>query len=176
MMKAVRKDTKSINQKQYQQSIQALFEISGLAIQQQRSQLKIKNPHQLDQHLHQCKVQQKKPTLPTSQSNGLQNEAQAAAPLQQNVDQHLELGQQISAMPIQGSSATTTTAQLQQCAHKIVQQMNHIQHFQLQINQQEIQLPLTGSSASSPLSRDERNSSLIDVDLAKEESQQICKF
>lgn len=152
-MKSVRVDTKTISEKPYQQQIQQLFEISGRAIQHERFQLKLQNPQQLNKHLQQRQVEKRKFILPASQSNNA-----VAAALQQNMYQLLELGQQVSAT--QGSSTATATAQLQQCTHQILQ---HIQHFQLQANQQEIQLPLAKSSASSSNSLWEGYS--LDIDL-----------
>jgi len=143
MMEAVRMDTKTITEKQHQQQIQQLFEISGRAIQYERCQLKLQIPQQLNKDLQQRQVEKKKFILPASQSNNA-----VAAALQQNVYQLLELGQQVSST--QGPSTGTATALLQQCTHQILQ---NIHHFQLQANQQEIQITLarSGASSSNPL-------------------------
>ncbi len=151
-VKAVKRKTKIPNkQKKHQQMHQELIELSSTGIQM------------LNHYLLQYQVQQNKSTRTTT----LQDPTQVATFVRENITQLKErrqkLKQQVVAM--QGQSAETTESQLRKTNQQLLQQIEQIHQFMLQVTQQEKQLPnLPESRASSIIPPWQRNSLVPAID------------
>ncbi len=132
--KCLRKERKIAIKQQLQLQIQQLLQISGSAI----LLLQQLQPPQ------QCQVQENQST-----QTAMQDPVQVAALIQQKVAQLKELERQLVSM--QGQSAETPEVHLQQSVRKIIDQMQQISHFMLQLKQQGFHLPSTESSDSSSI-------------------------
>jgi len=150
--KCLRKERKVAIKRQLQLQIQQLLQISGSAI----LLLQQLQPPQ------QCQVQENQST-----QTAMQDPVQVAALIQQKVAQLKELERQLVSM--QGQSAETPEVHLQQSVRKIIDQMQQISHFMLQLKQQGFHLLSTESSDSSSTPPRQRNSldvvPVVDVEI-----------
>jgi len=144
-VKAVRRKTKIPNIKQNQhQQVQELIQLCSSGI------------HMLNQYLLQYQAEPNQFSQTT-----LQDPIQIATFARENAAKLMEWRQELKqrVVAIQaGQSAETTEAQWRKTKKLLIHQIELIQQFMLQVNQEERQLPLTESSASSTIPPWQRNS------------------